>query len=64
MVSIKQHKKFFIQKFSVQEAFAEIEKEAKETIIASVEGDNARMILSALRKLNTFHSIQFDREKT
>ncbi|WP_274307863.1 acyl-CoA dehydrogenase family protein [Solibacillus daqui] len=34
-----------------QEAFAEIEKEAKETLIASVEGDNARMILSALRKL-------------
>ncbi|WP_255731450.1 acyl-CoA dehydrogenase family protein [Solibacillus palustris] len=34
-----------------QEAFAEIEKEAKETLIASVEGDNARLILSALRKL-------------
>lgn len=34
-----------------QEAFAEIEKEAKETLIASVEGDDARMILSALRKL-------------
>lgn len=38
----------------VQEAFAEIEKEAKETIIGSVEGDNARMLLSALRKLTRF----------
>lgn len=34
-----------------QEAFAEIEKEAKETILASAEGDVARMMLSALRKL-------------
>lgn len=34
-----------------QEAFAEIEKEAKETILASAEGDAARMTLSALRKL-------------
>lgn len=38
----------------VQEAFAEIEKEAKEIIIGSVEGDNARMLLSALRKLTRF----------
>ena len=38
----------------VQEAFAEIEKEAKETIIGSVEGDNAHMLLSALRKLTRF----------
>lgn len=37
-----------------QEAFAEIEKEAKETILASVEGDQARMLLSALRKLSRF----------
>ena len=37
-----------------QEAFDEIEKEAKEIIIASVEGDEARMLLSALRKLARF----------
>lgn len=34
-----------------QEAFAEIEKEAKETLLATTEGDTARMMLSALRKL-------------
>ena len=38
----------------VQEAFAEIEKEAKETIIGSVDGDNARMLISALRKLTRY----------
>ncbi|MFG3613148.1 acyl-CoA dehydrogenase family protein [Rummeliibacillus stabekisii] len=37
-----------------QEAFAEIEKEAKETILASVEGDESRMLLSALRKLTRY----------
>lgn len=48
-----------------QEAFAEIEKEAKETLIASVEGDDARMILSALRKLtrnNPYNLIPKKRE--
>ncbi len=34
-----------------QEAFEAIEKDAKETLLASVEGDNQRMMLSALRKL-------------
>lgn len=34
-----------------QEAFECIEKDAKETLIAAVEGDNLRMMLSALRKL-------------
>ncbi|AYC30054.1 acyl-CoA dehydrogenase family protein [Paenisporosarcina cavernae] len=34
-----------------QEAFEEIEKFAKDTLIASVDGDNLRMMLSALRKL-------------
>ncbi|MFF5995947.1 acyl-CoA dehydrogenase family protein [Lysinibacillus sp. KU-BSD001] len=34
-----------------QEAFAIIEAEAKDTLLASVEGDNGRMMLSALRKL-------------
>lgn len=48
-----------------QEAFAEIDKEAKETLIASVEGDDARMILSALRKLtrnNPYNLIPKKRE--
>ncbi|MER2028503.1 MAG: acyl-CoA dehydrogenase family protein [Solibacillus sp.] len=48
-----------------QEAFAEIEKEAKETLIASVDGDDARMILSALRKLtrnNPYNLIPKKRE--
>lgn len=48
-----------------QEAFGEIEKEAKETLIASVEGDDARMILSALRKLtrnNPYNLIPKKRE--
>ena len=48
-----------------QEAFAEIEKEAKVTLTASVEGDNARMILSALRKLtrnNPYNLIPKKRE--
>jgi alkylation response protein AidB-like acyl-CoA dehydrogenase len=48
-----------------QEAFAEIEKEAKETLLASVEGDNGRMILSALRKLtrsNPYNLIPKKRE--
>lgn len=34
-----------------QEAFEEIEKYAKDTLLAAVEGDNQRMMLSALRKL-------------
>jgi alkylation response protein AidB-like acyl-CoA dehydrogenase len=48
-----------------QEAFAEIEKEAKETLLASVEGDNGRVILSALRKLtrsNPYNLIPKKRE--
>lgn len=34
-----------------QEAFEAIEKDAKETLLAAVDGDNQRMMLSALRKL-------------
>ena len=48
-----------------QEAFAEIEKEAKQTLLASVEGDDARIILSALRKLtrnNPYNLIPKKRE--
>ncbi|MEK4426792.1 acyl-CoA dehydrogenase family protein [Solibacillus sp. FSL K6-1523] len=48
-----------------QEAFAEIEKEAKETLLATVEGDAGRIILSALRKLtrnNPYNLIPKKRE--
>lgn len=37
-----------------QEALARIEAEAKEIIVASTDGDNRRMMLSALRKLTRF----------
>ncbi|WP_342462838.1 acyl-CoA dehydrogenase family protein [Ureibacillus sp. FSL K6-8385] len=47
----KAKQKLLYTQIFCQEAFAEIEKEAKETIIASVEGDNQRITLSALRKL-------------
>ncbi|MHA6259988.1 acyl-CoA dehydrogenase family protein [Sporosarcina sp. CAU 1771] len=34
-----------------QEAFEDIEKDAKETLFAATDGDNQRMMISALRKL-------------
>lgn len=37
-----------------QEALARIEAEAKEIVVASIDGDNRRMMLSALRKLTRF----------
>lgn len=37
-----------------QEALARIEAEAKEIVVASTDGDNRRMMLSALRKLTRF----------
>ena len=51
MVLKKRTKKFFTLKFSVKKHLNEIERDAKETLIAAVEGDNLRMMLSALRKL-------------
>lgn len=47
----KSKQKILYTEIYCQEAFAEIEREAKETILASTEGDTARMTLSALRKL-------------
>ena len=47
----KSQQKILYTEIFCQEAFAEIEKEAKETILASVEGDAGKMTLSALRKL-------------
>ena len=63
--SEKAAQKILYTQIFCQEAFAEIEKEAKETLIASVEGDDARMILSALRKLtrnNPYNLIPKKRE--
>ncbi|QCR33410.1 acyl-CoA dehydrogenase family protein [Lysinibacillus sp. SGAir0095] len=47
----KSKQKILYTEIFCQEAFAEIEKEAKETILASVDGDAGKMTLSALRKL-------------
>ncbi|HWL12426.1 MAG TPA: acyl-CoA dehydrogenase family protein [Ureibacillus sp.] len=47
----KSQQKILYTEIFCQEAFAEIEKEAKETILASIEGDAGKMTLSALRKL-------------
>ncbi|MGX9135749.1 acyl-CoA dehydrogenase family protein [Rummeliibacillus sp. JY-2-4R] len=50
----KAAQKILYTEIFTQEAFEEIEKEAKETIIASADGDEARMLLSALRKLTRY----------
>ncbi|QFF99847.1 acyl-CoA dehydrogenase [Psychrobacillus glaciei] len=47
----KAQQKLLYTQIFCQEAFDEIEKAAKETLIASVEGDTLRMMISALRKL-------------
>lgn len=47
----KAKQKLLYTQIFCQEAFEKIEKEAKDTIIASTEGDQTRMMLSALRKL-------------
>lgn len=47
----KSNQKLLYTEIYCQEAFAEIEKEAKEIILASADGDAGRMTLSALRKL-------------
>ncbi|MEI4770552.1 acyl-CoA dehydrogenase family protein [Psychrobacillus sp. FJAT-51614] len=50
----KASQKLLYTQIFCQEAFDEIEKAAKETLIASVEGDNLRMMISALRKLTRY----------
>lgn len=50
----KANQKLLYTQIFCQEAFDEIEKAAKETLIASVEGDNLRMMISALRKLTRY----------
>lgn len=47
----KHKQKLLYTQIFCQEAFNQIEQDAKETLIAAVEGDNLRMMLSALRKL-------------
>lgn len=47
----KANQKLLYTQIFCQEAFESIEKDAKETLIAAVDGDNLRMMLSALRKL-------------
>jgi len=47
----KEQQKILYTEIYCQEAFEAIEKNAKETLLAAVEGDNQRMMLSALRKL-------------
>ena len=53
----KSKQKLLYTQIFCQEAFDEIEKDAKETLIASVEGDTLRMMLSALRKLTRYTPI-------
>ncbi|WP_419959418.1 acyl-CoA dehydrogenase family protein [Psychrobacillus sp. BM2] len=50
----KAAQKLLYTQIFTQEAFNEIEQAAKETLIASVEGDNQRMMISALRKLTRY----------
>ena len=60
----KAHQKLLYTQIFCQEAFAEIEK-AKDTILASADGDATRMTLSALRKLtrnNPYNLIAKKRE--
>lgn len=47
----KAKQKLLYTQIYCQEAFEAIERDAKETLLAAVEGDNQRMMLSALRKL-------------
>ncbi|EMF46686.1 Butyryl-CoA dehydrogenase [Planococcus halocryophilus Or1] len=47
----KAKQKLLYTQIYCQEAFDQIERDAKETLIAAIEGDNQRMMLSALRKL-------------
>jgi len=61
----KEKQKILYTEIFCQEAFEAIEKDAKETLLASVEGDNQRMMLSALRKLtrsNPYNIIAKKRE--
>jgi len=47
----KEQQKILYTEIFCQEAFQAIEKDAKETLYAAVDGDNQRLMVSALRKL-------------
>lgn len=50
----KANQKLLYTQIFTQEAFGEIETAAKETLIATADGDNLRIMLSALRKLSRY----------
>ncbi|WJY27757.1 acyl-CoA dehydrogenase family protein [Sporosarcina trichiuri] len=61
----KERQKVLYTEIFCQEAFAAIERDAKETLYAAVDGDNQRMMVSALRKLtrsNPYNIIAKKRE--
>ncbi|MGN7410394.1 MULTISPECIES: acyl-CoA dehydrogenase family protein [unclassified Sporosarcina] len=61
----KEQQKILYTEIFCQEAFAAIERDAKETLYAAVDGDNQRMMISALRKLtrsNPYNVIAKKRE--
>ncbi|WP_371682740.1 acyl-CoA dehydrogenase family protein [Sporosarcina sp. PTS2304] len=61
----KENQKLLYTQIFCQEAFGRIEAAAKETLLASVDGDNQRMMISALRKLtrnNPYNLIAKKRE--
>ena len=60
----KEQQKILYTEIFCQEAFEAIEKDAKETLLAAVEGDNQRMMLSALRKLTRSTPYNIIAEKT
>lgn len=61
----KENQKLLYTQIFCQEAFGRIEAAAKETLLAAVDGDNQRMMISALRKLtrnNLYNVIAKKRE--
>ncbi|WP_153721164.1 acyl-CoA dehydrogenase family protein [Sporosarcina cascadiensis] len=61
----KENQKLLYTQIFCQEAFGRIEAAAKETLLAAVDGDNQRMMISALRKLtrnNPYNLIAKKRE--
>ena len=50
----KNKQKLLYTQIFCQEAFGEIEKHAKETLVATETGDTLRMMTSALRKFTRF----------
>ncbi|WP_369803151.1 acyl-CoA dehydrogenase family protein [Sporosarcina sp. P2] len=61
----KEKQKLLYTQIFCQEAFGRIEAAAKETLLAAVDGDNQRMMISALRKLtrnNPYNIIAKKRE--